>query len=198
MPDQREQQSFRDLMARLQAGDAAAAEQVFHHFSQRLIALARSRLGVRLQSKVDPEDITQSVLRSFYVRQGQGQFQIENWESLWGLLVVLTLRKCGHRTESFAAACRDVRREAATGPGDEDLPSSWEALAREPSPQEAAILTETLSELLQPLNAREREILTLRLEGYSIPEISQQVARSERTIHRVIDDVRKRLVVIRG
>ena len=40
----------------------------------------------------------QSVFKSFFVRQGQGQFELDNWDSLWGLLVRITLRKRNHKS----------------------------------------------------------------------------------------------------
>ena len=54
-----DERSFDDLMARLRAGDADAARSVFERYTERLIALARSRLGKRLRQKVDPEDVLQ-------------------------------------------------------------------------------------------------------------------------------------------
>jgi len=53
--------SFAELLARLQAGDDAAATRVFHRYAHRLIARARSRLDARLRAKVDPEDVVQYV-----------------------------------------------------------------------------------------------------------------------------------------
>src|ERR1700722_4305434 len=61
--------SFGLLMGGLQGGDAEAAGALFHRFAQRLIALARQRLEPRLRSKVDPEDILQSVFKSFFRRR---------------------------------------------------------------------------------------------------------------------------------
>jgi RNA polymerase sigma-70 factor, ECF subfamily len=91
--------SFFAVMSRLQGSDPDAAVRVFERYWQRLLALARSRLDARLQAKLDPEDITQSVFKSFFRRQADGQFNLTDWDSLWSLLVVITLRKCGHRIE---------------------------------------------------------------------------------------------------
>src|SRR4051812_14113370 len=104
MPDE---ESFADLMARLRAGDQDAAARVYQHFARRLIGLARSRLDGLMRRKEDPEDVVQSVFRSFFARQAGGQFDLDDWNSLWSLLTVITLRKCGHRVEYFRAARRD-------------------------------------------------------------------------------------------
>jgi hypothetical protein len=98
-------------MVRLRRGDDAAAAKVFQEFVARLIRLTRSRLEPWLRHKVDPEDVVQSVCRSFFARYQAGQFTVANWESLWGLLAVITLRKCANQAEHWQAARRDVGRE---------------------------------------------------------------------------------------
>jgi RNA polymerase sigma-70 factor (ECF subfamily) len=186
MPDD---PSFESLMGRLRQGDHAAADEVFRLFAGRLIGLARSRLGGRLQQKVDPEDVAQSVLKSFFLRHAEGQFKLENWDSLWALLTVITLRKCGLRAEFWQAGRRDVRREASTA----DESARWEAIAREPTPSEAVMLSETVERLLAGLEQRDRPIVELSLQGYTVIEISTQLNLSERTVYRILDRVRSKL-----
>src|SRR5438105_690572 len=66
--------SFIDLNERLRAGDEDAAARVFELYGRRLIGLARSRLHERLRGKVGPEDVLQSVLKSFFCRVAGGTF----------------------------------------------------------------------------------------------------------------------------
>jgi RNA polymerase sigma-70 factor (ECF subfamily) len=182
--------SFDDLMARLGAGDEAAAAEVFDRFAQRLRALARSRLDRLLRPKLDAEDVLQSVYRSFFRRTAEGQYELEGWDSLWGMLTVITLRKCGRRLRYFRSACRDVHREVVLPAGDE---GRAEAVGRDPTPSEAARLAETLEQVMRDLTERERSILALSLQGYTTAEISDQVGRTERTVQRVLQRVRRRL-----
>jgi RNA polymerase sigma-70 factor (ECF subfamily) len=182
------QSSFADLMARLRTGEDDAASQVFHRFAARLMLLARGRLNARLRQKVDAEDVLQSVFQSFFARYADGQFVLQDWDSLWGLLTSITLRKCARRAEHFQAARRDVRREAAP-PAD----AAWGAWAREPTPEEAALLTDTVRDLLDGLEPRERDIVALSLQGDTAAEISRQVDWGERTVQRILARVRKRL-----
>jgi RNA polymerase sigma-70 factor (ECF subfamily) len=184
-------ESFEDVMTRLRAGDQAAAA-VFAHFARRLIALARLHLDGRLRPKVDPEDVLQSVFRSFFLRQGRGEFDLGGWDGLWALLSVITLRKCGRQGEHFHALCRDVGREA-TPPGPEDSDAGWQGLAREPTPAEAAMLAETVELLLRDLKEREREIVSLALQGYTAVEISAQLNRPRRTVYNLLERIKKRL-----
>jgi len=188
--------SFFEMMDRLKQSDPEAAARVFERYSQRLLALARSRLDERLRAKLDPEDITQSVFNSFFQRQAEGQFDLTDWDSLWSLLVVITLRKCGHRIEHLRAARRDVGREQPLAPRgdvrDVDLP------VEDPTPSEVAQLRETLERVMQQLSdARERQILALSLQGCTAAEISLKVGRSERTVGRVLKNIRSHLQRLR-
>jgi len=184
--------SFDVLIARLRAGDEDAAAEIFHRFARRLVRLARQRLGEGICRKEDARDVLQSVFRSFFTRFRTGQFDLRNWESLWGILTVITLRKCGNRVEYFLAACRDVRREVSLNPSDESG-AGWEAIARDPLPSEAAVLADTVEQLMRGLEERDQEILSLHLQGYTVPEISERIERAERTVHRALERVRKRL-----
>src|SRR5207248_5318828 len=121
-------------------GDIARA--VFERFTRRLIGLARSQLDVRLQHKVDPEDVVQSAYKSFFLRYGEGALATEGWDGLWGLLTVITLRKCADRVRYYRAERRDIFREAAAPAGEGTDP--WrDAVGREATPEPAAALAET-------------------------------------------------------
>jgi RNA polymerase sigma-70 factor (ECF subfamily) len=186
-------ESFDDIMRRLRAGDEDAAAAVFHRFAQRLVALARSRLDSRLRQKVDPEDVVQSVYKSFFLRYAGGQLDPHNWDSLWTLLTVITLHKCGRWQEHFHAGRRTLDAEVALPPPTGDSGSGWEALAGDPTPSEVVLLTETVEELLRGVEGRNREIVTLALQGHTASEISAQLNRSERTVYRVLAWIKKRL-----
>ena len=180
--------SFDDIMAQLRAGRNEAAAQVFNRFANRLIMLARKQLDPKIRQKVDPEDVMQSVFRSFLVRNAAGQMgQFQTWDSLWAVLVVMTRRKCGRRTDYFHTGRRDVRREiAGVSPG-ADSSSNLGVAAEEPTPYEAAVLSETVERLLSMLEGRHREMLTLTLQGYTPAEISARLHCTERTVYRVLE-----------
>lgn len=185
--------SFETLVCRLQAGDEDAAAQVFRRFAHRLVGLASARLGQLLRPKVDPADVVQSVFKSFFTRQRDDEFVFSGWDGLWAVLVAMTVRKCCNRAEYFQAACRDVRRETAwpLRPGESGGLAS--AVAREPTPADAAELAEAVERLLGRFPERERGILRLGLEGYPVVEISAQVGCTERKVYRVLARVREEL-----
>jgi RNA polymerase sigma-70 factor (ECF subfamily) len=186
-----EHDSFSELMDRLRAGDQDAATAVFRRFTGRLIALARAELDARTRGKVDPEDVVQSAYRSFFTRVDAGQFEVATWDELWALLTVITVRKCMNRARYFRAGRRDARVEIA--PGTEGLGDPILAVDREPTPSEAAMLAETIEQLLRGFDPDDRAIVELSLQGYTTPEIGARLGFAERTVRRVRERLKRRL-----
>jgi DNA-directed RNA polymerase specialized sigma24 family protein len=184
--------SFAGLMDRLRARDPAAAEQVFRRFTARLLALAQSRLDPLLRRRLDPEDVVQSVLKSFFLRQAEGRWELGGWDGLWALLAAITVRKCARQAEQARAACRDVHREAGPGGGD-----GWDGPSAEPTPEEAVALVELVEELLQGVGERDRHIVALTLQGETPGRIAEQVGCSERKVYRIQEGLRQHLERLR-
>jgi RNA polymerase sigma-70 factor (ECF subfamily) len=184
--------SFAEFLARLQNRDDAAAQELFGRFTHQLIALTRRHIDAGLRHKVDPEDVVQSTYKSFFVRFSEGTLDIVGWNSLWGLLTLITMRKCAERATYYRAKCRDAAREVS--PVSAEGTATWlEPLAREPTPLEAAVLSETVDELFASLDADERPVLEMSLQGYTTREISQRQGRAERTVRLLREYIRHRL-----
>jgi RNA polymerase sigma-70 factor (ECF subfamily) len=156
------------------------------------MGLARGHLHAQLLHRVDPEDVVQSAYKSFVHRYGEEALDTHRLDGLWGLLALITVRKCADRVRHYQAGCRDMAREAGASPdGGSD---AWrEASDREPTPDEAAVLAETLEQLLADLGEDERAMIELSLQGYSTREVSEQLGRAERSVRRVRERVKRRL-----
>jgi len=182
--------SFDDVIVGLRSGDAVASERVFHRFARRLIELARSRMEERVKRKVDPEDVVQSAFRSFFRLYAEGEFELKDWDGLWALLTVIVLRKCGRRVQYYRAFCRDVGREQSPPVANDSSIADFEAIAREPTPQEAAIMTETVEQLFALLDEQSRSVIQLALQGWKVGEIGTQLGVAQRTVYRTLGRVR--------
>jgi RNA polymerase sigma-70 factor (ECF subfamily) len=160
----------------------------FQRFGRQLIGLARRHLGAQLQHKVDPEDVVQSVYKSLLLRYGQDALAAEDWQGLWGLLTTITVRKCADRARFHRAEQRDIRREVRAS---ESAAAFWtEAISREPTPDHAVVLAEVIESLLRQLEADERTIIEMSLQGFTTQEISEQTGRAERSVRRLRERVR--------
>lgn len=177
----------------IRVGDEVYGAEALARFTDRLAGLVRKRLGWRLRRKLDTHDVVQSVFKSFLRLQREQDLAFDTWDALWGLLALMTVRKCGHKIEYFTAARRTIAAEQSAvrhaGTADDDARRCVEALSREPEPVHAAMLSETLTRLLAGLDDRDRRIVTLALEGATTAEISDEIRRSERTVQRVLKRV---------
>src|SRR5687767_14054460 len=163
---------------------ARAAEVAFERFARRLIGLARFHLDARLQHKIDPEDVVQSVYKSFLLRYKELKLDDEMAGGLWSLLTLITLRKCADHVRNYRAECRDLARESA--PARDDSMEPWrEAVSREPTPEHVAVLAETLESLMRGLTSQERPVVELSLQGYTTQEIGERLGRAERSVRRL-------------
>src|SRR5689334_18863462 len=104
--------SLVEFLGQLHSHDEdAPGRERFARFADQLIALAQRHIGAELRHKVDAEDIVQSTYKSFFFRYGDGNLEVVNWNSLWGLLTLITVRKCAERAAYHRAECRDAARE---------------------------------------------------------------------------------------
>lgn len=182
-----------DVLSRLKTGDAEASRQIFERFATRLVALARTRINETLLSKLDPEDVIQSVFNSFFRRQGLGEYELVNWDGLWGLLALITIRKCAQKEAYFRSERRGAGREFTLASLAEDSQALWEPLTKEPTPSQAMILKESLEKIMRQLSDQERKILAFHLQGLSVDDIAAQVLCSKRSVQRTLKRVRKLL-----
>jgi len=182
-----------NLLARWRGGDQQAAAELFHRYATRLVALARSHLSRRLARRVDPEDVVQSVYRCFFADAQEVRFDCEQQGDLWRLLVTITLHKLRDQAKHNSCAKRSINGEQYFGSEDTLFGLRAAALANGPSPLEAVALADQLEHLLRPLEPRQRDMVQLRLQGYSLEEIAVRADCSQRTVIRTLERVKKNL-----
>ena len=101
----------------------------------------------------------------------------------------MAVNKVRKQAARHSADRRDVRREANFG--DEALASF--ATMDEPTPDHAVAIAEILRQALNQLPDDHRRILQMRLEGDSLAKISVGLQLSQRTIRRVLQQIREQL-----
>src|SRR3954469_13337162 len=98
------------LIRRLQRGQADASTELYLRYAERLLRLAAAQSSRELARRVDPEDIVQSVFRTFFRRANLGHYTVPDGEEIWKLLLVIALNKVRATGAFHRAAKRDVRR----------------------------------------------------------------------------------------
>jgi RNA polymerase sigma-70 factor (ECF subfamily) len=178
-------------LAQMLSGEPGGEQEAFTRFAHRLLGLARRHLPERVRQRVDPEDIVQSVYRSFFQRLRDGQFQFEESDDVWRLLAAMTYHKARDAVRFHHRQRRDVRRDLALQPGDTAPELPGEDAEMTPGPADVATLYESLERLLAQLPDSYRTIVVRRLEGDSIQEVARQVERTTRTVQRVLAHVQE-------
>ena len=85
-----------------------------------------------------------------------------------------------------------MRDVAAEQPGALD-DASLELAAHEPGPEDAAVLMDHIEVLLKGLPSRYCQVLELRLQGYSAPDIASRLGVAQRTVYRALELLGQRL-----
>lgn len=132
-------------------------------------------------------------VKSFFVRDAVQPYAVDSRDNLWALLATITLRKCGRQVRHFLTDKRNVRREAELVAADGDSSASWELIAREPTPAEAAALSDEVEEFLGSLDERVRPIAELALQGLSAAEIAARTDLTESTVYRQLERIKAKL-----
>jgi DNA-directed RNA polymerase specialized sigma24 family protein len=196
------EQSISRLVRGLKAGDAEAAEKLWAAYFDKVIRLARKKLGGMPRRAADEHDVALSVMKSLYVGTARGRFPaLTDRDNLWRLLVVITHRKVAdlivheRRRKRGGGA---VRGESAFRADDSpSQPGALEAiLAQEPGPETLVQMEEEFHRLLDRLrDDLLRRIAVFKMEGYTNDEIAEKVGRARRTIARKLDIIRKTWLV---
>ncbi len=186
MPASPEEQALMDLWRQ---GDEDAARQIVDRYLDRLVHLARGRISQRLASRVDPEDIVQSVFRTFFIRLKNDKFVFTEQDDLSKLLMRITLHKTLRQVAFHKAAKRDPSQETEHGEHHRDQLLSL--LDRDPTPEAAVAFVDHLEHFLSQLEPVERQILELRLQGHSNDEIVDKLNLGyDRKIRRALERIR--------
>jgi RNA polymerase sigma-70 factor (ECF subfamily) len=176
------------LLELLRAGDEAAAQQVFNAYVRSLLQLARSHLSQRMARRVDPEDIVQSVFRTFFSRAKEGRFTVESNDDLGKILVGITVRKALRHVAVHTAAKRDYsKEESSDGEGMATMAAIQDV---QPTPTAAVAFLDQLEHLFNRLRPQERKVLEMRLHGYSTLEIASELGSSDRHVRRALEHIR--------
>lgn len=185
----RPQTSDASLLRRMRLGSEDAATQLYLRYAHRLYALARAKTSPDLARRVDAEELVQSIFGSFFRGVASGYYEVIEGEELWKLFVVIALNKIRAKANFHHATKRDVR-QTVSGELDEDAltaPEGHDAAA-------LAFLKLTVEEALERLPAQHRQIVLLRIENYDVAEIAEKSGRSKRTVERLLQEARKKLV----
>jgi RNA polymerase sigma-70 factor (ECF subfamily) len=186
--DQERPGNIRDLLERIRSGDEDAARELLGRYEFKVRLVVRRQLPRLLRSRFDSIDFLQSVWGSFFHRIRMGPNDLNEEQNLVTFLAWAARNKVIDEYRRAATQKKDIRREQSLGAGGDDAA----ALASGDTPSQLAEAQETFERLSKFLPEDRRVILELRLAGYSCREIGDRLGLSERTVQRVLEELRNR------
>lgn len=178
------------FLARIQAGDEEAARELLRRYEPEVRLVVRRQLPRLLRSRFDSLDFLQSVWGDFFQRVRTGPAEFQDSRHLVGFLARAAKNKVIDQYRRAASQKADMHREEPlfndAGPR-RDLPDGAD------SPSDLAEAREAFDRLLDMVPADRRTLLELKAAGLSSREIGGRLGVSERTVQRVLEDLRRRV-----
>jgi RNA polymerase sigma-70 factor (ECF subfamily) len=172
--------TFRALMRRVRAGDAEAAAELFRTYEPEIRRILRFRMRDARQHRVlDPEDICQSVMATFFVRAAAGQYDLERPDQLLRLLVTMAQNKLVDKVRRHQADRRDQRRVEAGAAGLLDAVAD-----RQPTPSQIVAGRELLPKVLGLLTDEERYLAEQRALGRTWQDLAQELGANSEALRK--------------
>lgn len=189
---------LRDLLRRWRMGDQNAATEIYARYEARVQQLAEDKLGRYLWHRVSPDDIMVMALKSVLRLTAENSCDLDRNGSLWGLVASIARNKVLQQAEYHSAPKRDIRREQGLKAGSSLERAYSELPDPKAVPEEAATWADTLDMLRERLKPDSFAIVAMKLEGYSIPQIAEELGLARQTISTRLQHIEVRLRRILG
>ena len=177
------------LLGRIRAGDESAAHELLARYEAQVRLVVRRQLPRLLRSRFDSLDFLQSVWGSFFRRMKAGPGEFEDPRSLVAFLARAAKNKVIDEYRRAASKKGNIRLEE---PLWIDGSRPRELVGVVDSPSEIVEAREELGRLLDLVPEDRQVMIRLRLQGLSTREIGERLEVSERTVRRVLEDLRRR------
>lgn len=179
--------SSEKLLASYTSGSSSesfdASLKIHSRYQNRLILLAKKRLLGVLKSKIDPDDIAQETFAAFFAMADQDEVKWQERGDLWRLLAGIAINKVKQQFERYSTLKRDLKTEAR-------LPDATSQVGD----RDVIELTELVEYVLESEKPLVTTVLNLRLAGFSFEEIAERVGRSTRSIRRLLESLKAKLI----
>jgi DNA-directed RNA polymerase specialized sigma24 family protein len=189
---------FTALLELVRGGDEQAIATLWENYFQKLVRIAAKRLPANLKRSGDEEDIALSAFHSFIAGIRRDQYpDLSGPDNLWGLLITLTSRKAHahlrHQTRQKRGG-GSVRGESVfMDASNQDRGGGIGGVGSDSQSADIhAELAEACEGLLAQLGDDQlRQIAVMRMDGYLVDEIAENLTISKRAVERRLQLIRK-------
>ena len=183
----------------LKVDDQVAAQHLWERYVDRLVRLAREKLGRTPRRAADEEDVVISAFDGFFRGVRAGRFsRLSDRDDLWQVLVVLTERKAMDQRRRELADKRGgghVRGESAFQQAGSCASSHGgisQISAGEPDAEFAVQVAEEFDRLLHKLGDETlRNVALKKMNGHTNSEIADNLNMGLRSVERKLGVIRR-------
>lgn len=176
------------LLAKLNEGDPAAAEDVFREYEPYLRMVIRRRLSQGLRAKFDSMDIVQSAWADLLDGFREAKWSFQDADQLRAFLVRVTRNRFIDRMRQHREA---LKRELPLSPGAVDaLPLDVSARV-----SEVVRADELWGQMLDACPPAHYELLNLKRQGKSLAEIAAHTRLHQSSVRRILYDIARRVAL---
>ena len=177
------------FLDKVRSGDEQAARDLLTRYEAEVRLVVRRQLPRLLRSRFDSLDFLQSVWGSFFRRVRSGPSEFEDSRHLVAFLARAAKNKVIDEYRRAASRKQDMHREEPLR-GEGGRPK--DVAGRNDTPSEVAQAHEVFGMLQSLVPEDRRSILSLKADGLSCRDIGEQLGISERTVQRVLEDLRRK------
>ncbi len=181
-----------ELVQRWRAGDEESATILHERYLGKLLNLVGRHLAGKFNSRLDPDDVVQSVFRSIFRLTREGRFEFEGDGDFWKLLLTMALNKVRNTVRHHQAGKRDPALESLSTSADGMDSYIVDRLSGQPTIQEIVSFTDMLEQVLGRLDPQQQLLIQYRIEGYTQKEIAEKLSVDDRTVRRMFATIRTR------
>lgn len=181
---------FQCIVGRARQGDQAAWAALLRGYEPRLGRAADALLGPEIRSEVDSADLVQVVHWNLWLGLRAGKYVVTRPEDLLALALTILRRK-------VSRVWRRLQRQrclaAQTNRIQDWKPGAVLAGPDRSDPADRVLADDQFEFLCKSLNATERSLIELRLQGYSTAEAARELGHPPATLRVVHKRLRDKL-----
>ncbi len=183
----REPEDLSALLERIRCGDEVALAELLQRYEAQLRLAASVLLGSRLRAQMDSLDLVQSVHRVLLPGLRAGKYDVSSLDKLLALARTVVRHK-------VIRNWRRMQREQATATSkvaDEGGDKAGRFPAEDPT--QIVTMDDLKQHILASLSGLDRQLIELRVQGYSTAEIAQRLNCDAHALRARLSRLRQRL-----
>lgn len=154
----------------------------------------KSKIYDRHRRLISPDEIASNAFLALFTGLHENRFnKVRNRDELWQMLTLIAARDAINEQEKIQAQKRGggkICDSSAFGP--QGIGNVQDYVQRDPPPEVFVELEELSQRLLRNLPSDEiRNVAIWRMAGYSNVEIAEKLGKTERTVERKLNLIRK-------